>query len=98
VKSRLLRLWHEDEGQGLTEYALLLFLVCLTAVATMRGFATSVTGVYSQASSRITVAGVSSSKAGSSLSYSQPSITTAQDKKLSSDLLNTTTSIRSKRP
>ena len=98
MRARFFRLWHEDEGQGLTEYALLLLLVCVTAVAAMRGFATSVTVMYSEASNRITIAGLSTSKAGSSLSYSHSSITTTQDKKFHSDLMNMTTSVHSKRP
>ncbi len=98
MRARFLRLWHEDEGQGLTEYALLLILVCATAVATMRSFATSVADMYSEASNRITIAGLSTSKSGSSLSYSHSSITTTQDKKFHSGLMNMTTSIRSKRP
>lgn len=43
------RLWQEEEGQALTEYALLLLLVSLVAVSAMKGLASSLTNVCSQA-------------------------------------------------
>jgi pilus assembly protein Flp/PilA len=50
----LMRLWNEEEGQDLTEYALLLVLIALAAVAAMKGLATSINGVFSTASASLT--------------------------------------------
>ena len=47
------RLWQEQEGQALTEYALLLVLVSLVAVSAMKNFASTVNDVYSRAASEI---------------------------------------------
>ena len=49
----LMRLWSEQEAQNLPEFALLLFLVCLTAVSAMGGVATKVNSMYSSASTRV---------------------------------------------
>ncbi len=49
-----MRLWKEEEGQDLTEYALLLVLIALAAVAAMKGLATSINGVFSTASASLT--------------------------------------------
>ena len=35
MKSLLIRLWKEEEGQDITEYALLLVLIALVAAATL---------------------------------------------------------------
>ena len=40
------RLWQEDDGQDLTEYALLLVLVSLTATAGMHTFAESISRLF----------------------------------------------------
>lgn len=37
---------HEDEGQGLVEYALIIFLVSIAAVATLGVLGTSVSGIF----------------------------------------------------
>ncbi len=47
------RLWQEEEGQALTEYALLLVLVSLVAVSSMKNLASSVDGIYSHATADI---------------------------------------------
>ncbi|HET7214967.1 MAG TPA: hypothetical protein VFL79_15360 [Terriglobia bacterium] len=46
----------EQEGQTLPEFALLLFLVCLTVVSTMVGVAIRVNNMYSNASTHVVVA------------------------------------------
>ena len=40
------RLWHEEDGQDLTEYALLLVLISLTATAGMHSLADSVSRLF----------------------------------------------------
>lgn len=52
----LLNLWSEQEGQNVPEFALLLFLVCLTAVSAMGGVATKVNSMYSNASTHVLAA------------------------------------------
>ncbi len=53
MKSFLLRLWTEDEGQDLTEYALLLVLLVLAAVTTLGGLATAINGVFRNAAGNL---------------------------------------------
>lgn len=48
------RLWQEDEGQDLVEYALLLFLVALVAVTSMKGLASSISAVFKSAATSMT--------------------------------------------
>jgi len=45
-----MRLWKEEKGQDLTEYALLLVLIALAAVAAMQTLASQISGVFSTAS------------------------------------------------
>jgi pilus assembly protein Flp/PilA len=49
----LIRLWKEEEGQDLTEYALLLVLVSLAAVATLGTLATAIIAVFSNAAANL---------------------------------------------
>ena len=49
MKNMFLRLWKEEEGQDLTEYALLLVLLSLAAVASLSALATAINKVFSQA-------------------------------------------------
>ncbi len=49
MKDLILKLWREDSGQDLTEYALLLVLVALFAVASMKALANAISNVYSNA-------------------------------------------------
>jgi pilus assembly protein Flp/PilA len=42
MKNLLRRLWREEEGQDLIEYALLVALVALAAVTGMQGLATAI--------------------------------------------------------
>jgi len=51
---RLVRLWEEEEGQDLTEYALLLVLLSLAAISSITGLATAIATMFNQASSSVT--------------------------------------------
>jgi len=53
MKRLLARLWRDDEAQDLAEYALLLTLLALGAIATLRGVATTVNDVLQNAASKI---------------------------------------------
>jgi pilus assembly protein Flp/PilA len=46
MKQLLLRLWREEEGQDLTEYALLLVLLTLAAVGSLGALANAINGVF----------------------------------------------------
>lgn len=53
--SRLLKmLWNEEEGQDLTEYALILVLVSLVALGTIRVIGSVVNNTFSTAASNLT--------------------------------------------
>lgn len=54
MKKLLARLWREEEGQDLTEYALLLVLLSLAAVAFLSPLADAVNSVFNNASSSLT--------------------------------------------
>jgi pilus assembly protein Flp/PilA len=54
MKQTLLRLWRDEEGQDLTEYALLLVLIALAAIASMNSLANAITTVFSTAASNLT--------------------------------------------
>jgi pilus assembly protein Flp/PilA len=56
MKNLLTRLWKEESGQDLTEYALLLVLIALASIAVMQGFAKAVSNVYSNVASQIEAA------------------------------------------
>ena len=49
----LTRLWKEEEGQDLTEYALLLVLVALAAIGALTPLATAINGVFSNATQNL---------------------------------------------
>ena len=49
MKNLLLRLWKDQEGQDLTEYALLLVLLSLAAVGSLGALANAINGVFSKA-------------------------------------------------
>lgn len=49
----LKRLWQEEEGQDLTEYALLLVLISLVAVAAMKTLGSGVSDAFSNASANL---------------------------------------------
>ena len=53
MKSLMKRLWIEQEGQDLTEYALLLALIALGAIGAMKTIASTINGVFSAAASNL---------------------------------------------
>ena len=54
MKNLLLRLWKDEEGQDLTEYALLLVLLSLAAVGSLSALAVAINGVFSRAVANLT--------------------------------------------
>ncbi len=54
MKNLLMRLWKEEEGQDLTEYALLLVLLSLAAIGSLSTLATAINGVFSTAATNLT--------------------------------------------
>jgi pilus assembly protein Flp/PilA len=56
MKNLLNRLWKEEEGQDLTEYALLMVLIALVAIASMKTLGTTVSNVFSNAAANLTTA------------------------------------------
>ena len=53
MKPILARLWKEEEGQDLTEYALLLVLVALAAIGSLGTLASAINGVFSNAAGNL---------------------------------------------
>jgi Flp pilus assembly pilin Flp len=53
MKNILTRLWKEEEGQDLLEYALLITLVVLVAAAAINPLGSSIAVVYSKANACI---------------------------------------------
>jgi pilus assembly protein Flp/PilA len=49
------KLWEEEEGQDLTEYALLVVLLALAAIVGMNQLAGAINNVFSAAGSNLTV-------------------------------------------
>ncbi len=56
MKNLLMRLWREEEGQDLTEYALLLVLISLVAVVSMGVLGEAVSNAFQNASGNLTTA------------------------------------------
>jgi Flp pilus assembly pilin Flp len=54
MKKIIIQLWNEQEGQDLTEYALLLVLLSLAAVASLSALASAINGVFSTAVTNLT--------------------------------------------
>ena len=54
MKNLFVRLWKEEEGQDLTEYALLLVLISLVAVASMQTVGRAVSDVFANATTSLT--------------------------------------------
>jgi pilus assembly protein Flp/PilA len=52
----LRRLWKDEEGQDLVEYALLVVLISLGAVASMRSLAKAISDAFSNAGANLTSA------------------------------------------
>jgi Flp pilus assembly pilin Flp len=49
MRTIVARLWNEEEGQDLTEYALLLVLIALASMAALSPLATAINSVFSNA-------------------------------------------------
>ena len=56
MKNVLLRLWKDESGQDLTEYALLLVLVTLLAFASLQALSDKINNVYDTAATDLNVA------------------------------------------
>ena len=54
MKAILIKLWKEEEGQDLIEYALLIVLMSLAAIGSIGGLATAVNGVFANAAANLT--------------------------------------------
>lgn len=53
MKTLLNRLWKEERGQDLTEYALLLVLLALIAVGSLPTLAATINGVFTRANTAL---------------------------------------------
>jgi pilus assembly protein Flp/PilA len=56
MRNLLVRLWKEEEGQDLTQYALLLVLLALAASAALSALAAAIKGVFSNAATNLSTA------------------------------------------
>jgi pilus assembly protein Flp/PilA len=56
MKNLLMRLWKEEEGQDLIEYALLVALVALAATVGMKSLATAINNEFIALGSSLTAA------------------------------------------
>jgi len=54
MRNALRRLWQEQEGQDLTEYALLLVLIALVCITAMNNLASTIGNVFSNAAANLT--------------------------------------------
>lgn len=54
MRNLLSRLWKEEDGQDLTEYALLVVLVALGSVAAMGSLSTAISKAFSSAAVNLT--------------------------------------------
>ncbi len=50
MKENLLRLWHEEEGQDLVEYGLLLLFIAMFSIAVVQGLGSVIENIFSNAS------------------------------------------------
>ena len=53
MKNLVLRLWHDEAGQDLTEYALLMVLIALASIVAMKNLAGAISNVYSNAATNL---------------------------------------------
>ncbi len=53
MKETLMRLWREESGQDLTEYALLMVLIALAVTAAMPPLATAIKTAYNNAAANL---------------------------------------------
>lgn len=56
MKDLVARLWAEENGQDLTEYALLLALLALGAIATVHTLATTLNNMFQNSASSVATA------------------------------------------
>jgi pilus assembly protein Flp/PilA len=56
MKQLMIKLYREEAGQDLTEYALLLVLVALVAITTMKTLGTTISSVFSNAAANLSSA------------------------------------------
>ena len=54
MKNLFVRLWREEEGQDLTEYALLVVLIALAAVTGMKSLASAISNTFANAAANLT--------------------------------------------
>jgi pilus assembly protein Flp/PilA len=54
MKNALMKLWNGDEGQDLVEYALLVVVISLAAIAAMKGLASGISDAFSNAAANVT--------------------------------------------
>ena len=50
----VVKLWKDEDGQDLTEYALLLVLLALAAASTLSTLAQAINGVFAKATTNLT--------------------------------------------
>ena len=53
MKNFLIALWKDEQGQDLTEYALLLVLLSLAAIGSLGAVATAINGVFANAAANL---------------------------------------------
>jgi len=53
MKNMIQKLWKDEEGQDLTEYALLLVLLSLAAIGALGTLATAINGVFTTAATSL---------------------------------------------
>jgi len=53
MKRLLKRLWKEEEGQDLVEYALIMVLIALAAIASMQGLASGLAAIFNNAATNL---------------------------------------------
>lgn len=53
MQTLLIALWQDEQGQDLTEYALLLVLLSLAAIGSLGGLATAINGVFANAAANL---------------------------------------------
>ncbi|MFZ3101529.1 MAG: Flp family type IVb pilin [Desulfitobacteriaceae bacterium] len=58
MKTKLLELFTEEEGQGMTEYGLIIALVAVVLIAAIVLFRDSIVGVFDRATKGLNGAGV----------------------------------------
>jgi len=54
MREAFLNLWFDEDGQDLTEYALLVVLLALAAVAGIQGLATAISSTFTNAATNLT--------------------------------------------